>query len=87
MITITIVREIKLKGGKQSYERKLQCFKSMDVARKEISPIVREMKQAEKDKRIPKCRIEAVSWDTPSEKSLIIELDAIKQENLKNEPF
>ena len=50
---------------------------SMDKARKEIAPIVKEMKTAKREKREPTIRIDGASYDTNSEKSLLLELDAI----------
>ena len=49
----------------------------MDKARKEITPIVTEMKIAKAQKREPTIRIDAVSYDTKSEKSLLLETKAI----------
>lgn len=76
MITLTIVEEVK-KNKVTSYVRKMKMFSSTDVARKEIVPIVREMKSAKREKRVPKIRIDAVSYDTKSEKNLLLETDAI----------
>lgn len=85
MITLTIIEEVKT-GKTISYKRKLKLFSSIDKARKEITPIVREMKSAKKEKREPKIRINAVSYDTKSEKSLLLELDAITSvENERSE--
>ena len=85
MITLTIIEEVKT-GKTISYKRKLKLFSSIDKARKEITPIVREMKSAKKEKREPKIRIIAVSYDTKSEKSLLLELDAITSvENERSE--
>ena len=61
----------------------MKLFSSTDMARKEIVPIVKEMKLAKKQKREPKVRIDAVSYDTKSEKSLLLELHAI--ESIENE--
>lgn len=52
-------------------------FHSVDKARQEIVPIVKEMKTAIKEKRVPTIKIDAVSYDTKSEKTLLLELDAI----------
>lgn len=61
----------------------MNLFSSTDMARKEIVPIVKEMKLAKRQKREPKVRIDAVSYDTKSEKSLLLELHAI--ESIENE--
>lgn len=61
----------------------MKLFSSTDMARKEIVPIVKEMKLAKRQKREPKVRIDAVSFDTKSEKSLLLELHAI--ESIENE--
>lgn len=76
MITATIVKQIK--AGKQVlYDRKVRLFHSMDKARKELDPIVKEMRLAKREKREPKERIDGVSYDTKSEKALLLELKAI----------
>ena len=61
----------------------MKLFSSTDMARKEIVPIAKEMKLAKRQKREPKVRIDAVSYDTKSEKSLLLELHAI--ESIENE--
>lgn len=61
----------------------MKLFSSTDMARKEIVSIVKEMKLAKRQKREPKVRIDAVSYDTKSEKSLLLELHAI--ESIENE--
>lgn len=61
----------------------MKLFSSTDLARKEIVPTVKEMKLAKKQKREPKVRIDAVSYDTKSEKNLLLELHAI--ESIENE--
>ena len=87
MITLTIVEEVK-SGKTISYKRKMKLYHSMDKAKKEILPIVKEMKLAKHQKRIPSIRIDAVSYDTKSEKSLLLELDAITSiENERSEDY
>ena len=71
-ITLTIVKK---KGN--VYERKMIIYHSLDKARKEIAPIAKEMRIAEKLNKVPNVRIEAVSYDTKSEKSLLLETRAI----------
>ena len=82
MITLTILK--KGKSGKGlTYKRELKLYHSMDLAKKEIVPIVKEMELAEHMKRAPSVKIDAVSYDTSSEKSLLLELRAIK--SIENE--
>lgn len=76
MITLTIVEQQK-NGKRVEFKRYLKLFHSMDKAKKSIIPIVKEMKQAKKEKREAKIRIDGVSYDTKSEKTLLLELDAI----------
>ena len=76
MITLTIVKAVKT-GKNVSYKRQIKMYHSMDNAKKDIVPIVKEMKIAKREKRDPAIRIDAVSYDTKSEKSLLLELDAI----------
>ena len=82
MITLTIVEEVKT-GKTTAYQRRMKLFSSTDKARKEIVPIVKEMKVAKSQKRTPSIRIDAVSYDTKSEKNLLLELHAI--ESIENE--
>lgn len=82
MITLTIVEQKKVKGLLK-YERSIKVFKSIDKARQFIKPIVKEMQIAKKEKREPKIKIDAVSYDTPSEKQLLLELHAV--ESIDNE--
>ena len=76
MITLTIVEQVK-SGKLINYKRSLKLYHSMDKARKDIIPIVREMKLAKSQKRDPTIRIDAVSYDTRSEKELLLETKAI----------
>ena len=76
MITLTIVKQVK-KGSQITWKKELKMFNSVDKARKEITPIVREMKVAKKEKREPKIAIKAVSYDLKSEKTMLLETDAI----------
>ena len=85
MITLTIVKQVK-KGSIIKYVREMKCFNSVDKCRKEIIPIVREMKTAKKLKRDPTIAIKAVSYDYKSEKTMLLETDAIVSiENEKDE--
>lgn len=76
MITLTIV-EKKKSGSRITTNRYLKLFKSLDEAKKAIIPISKEMKRAAKAKEEPSIRIDAVSYDSKSEKTLLLELDAI----------
>ena len=76
MVTLTIVEQVK-NGRRVEPKRSLKLFHSMDKAKKFIIPIVKEMKSAKKEKREPLIRIDGVSYDTKSEKTLLLELDAI----------
>lgn len=76
MITLTIVKQVK-KGSQVTWKKELKMFNSVDKARKEITPIVREMKVAKKQKRDPQIAIKAVSYDLKSEKTMLLETDAI----------
>ena len=76
MITLTIVEQVK-NGRRVEPKRSLKLFHSMDKAKKFIIPVVKEMKIAKKEKREPFIRIDGVSYDTKSEKTLLLELDAI----------
>ena len=76
MITITLV-ENKVVKGRPTITRKIVLYHSLDKARKEIPAYVKEMKLAKKEKRTPKYYIDGVSYDTKSEKSLLLELRAI----------
>ena len=85
MITLTIIKRVK-NGSIVTFKRELKLFRSMDKARKEIIPIVEEMQLAKAQKRAPEVRIDAVSYDTKSEKSLLLETRAITSiENEKHE--
>ena len=76
MITLTIVEQ-KTTSKRVEYKRSLKLFHSMDKARAYILPVVREMSVAKSEKRDPKIRIDGVSYDTSSEKTLLLELKAI----------
>ena len=76
MITLTIIKKVKT-GSIVSFKRELKLFRSMDKARQEIIPIVEEMQLAKSQKRAPEVRIDAVSYDTKSEKNLLLETRAI----------
>lgn len=76
MITLTLVEQVK-KGYRVETKRYMKLYHSMDKARKEIVPIVKEMKLAKREKRVPKIRIDGVSYDTRSERALLLELRVI----------
>lgn len=77
MITLTIVEQVK-KGSRVESKRSIKLIHSMDKARKVIPPIVAEMNSAKKEKRDPKISIDAVSYDSKSERTMLLELNAIK---------
>ena len=76
MITLTIIEQVKTKN-RVDYKRQLVLIHSTDQARKVIVPIVKEMKLAKKENRKPSKAINGVSYDTKSERTLLLELDAI----------
>lgn len=76
MITLTITEQVK-NGKRIELKRHMKLFHSSDKAKKFIQPVVKEMKLAKKEKRDPLIRIDGVSYDTKSEKVLLLELDAI----------
>ena len=76
MISITLV-ETKVVKGKSEVKRRIVFYHSLDKARKEIPVYVKEMKLAKKEKRTPKYLIDGVSYDTSSEKSMLLELHAL----------
>ena len=86
MITLTLNEEIK-KGKVYEYKRYIKLFHSVDKAKQFIIPVVQEMKLAKKEKRNPKISIYGVSYDTKSEKSLLLELDAISSIENEHEDY
>ena len=86
MITLTIVEQVKIKN-RVNYTRKMKLFHSMDKARAYIQPVVKEMKLAKSQKRQPSIRIDGVSYDTKSEKTLLLELDAIVSVENENNDY
>lgn len=76
MITLTIA-EMKKDGKLLKFQRTIKMFKSKDKAEKFIVPIVEEMEEAKRQKREPRKNIVAVSYDSNSEKKLLVELGAI----------
>lgn len=78
MITLTIVKKTKKKNGTIIVDKNIHCFKSIDSAKKVLLPIMREVKQAEKEKRDPDVYIDGVSFDSKSERNLLIELGVIE---------
>lgn len=86
MITLTIVEQVK-NGKRVESKRYLKLFHSVDKAKKFIIPVVKEMKIAKSEKREPKTRIDGVSYDTKSEKTLLLELDAITSIENEHEDY
>ena len=82
MITLTIA-EMKKDGKLLKFQRTIKMFKSKDKAEKFIVPIVEEMEEAKRQKREPRKNIVAVSYDSNSEKKLLVELGAIVFNNEK----
>ena len=76
MITITLEETKEVKGRPQ-VTRRIVMYHSLDKARKEIPNYVKEMRLAKREKRTPKYRIDGVSYDTTSEKSMLLEMHAI----------
>lgn len=76
MITLTLMEQVK-SGKLVKTKRSMKLFHSMDEAKKFIVPVVKEMQLAKKEKRDPLKRIDGVSYDTKSEKTLLLELNAI----------
>lgn len=76
MITLTIVEQVK-KNKLVSYKRSIKIFHSTDKAKKFIIPVVKEMKIAKANGTVPSVRIDGASYDSKSEKALLLELDAI----------
>ena len=68
MISVTYV--------KAGNVREIKLYKSLDKAKKDITPVVKEMRQAEKEKRKPKTYIDAVSYDHSSERTWLLEIGA-----------
>ena len=77
MITLSIT-ERKKKGKNLETSRSMKLFHSTEEARKFIRPAVREMEAAKKEGREPKVKIEAVSYDTQGERTMLLELGAFE---------
>ena len=76
MITLTIVKRSNVKGVKKETQS-LEMFKDTDKARKFILPIAKEMDVCRQTNQIPSTEIIAVSYDTDSEKSMLLATRAI----------
>jgi len=82
MITATIKETKKVKGIKVE-TRKVRCYHSLDKARKELSPIAKDMEVARQKAKQGQPYIEppvvilGVSYDVKSEKNLLLEIRAI----------
>ena len=77
MITLSIM-ERKAKGKSFETVRSMKLFHSTDEARRFIKPAVKEMDAAKKEGREPKIKIEAVSYDTDGERTMLLELGAFE---------
>lgn len=77
MITLSVTSR-KKKGKAFEESRDIKTYRSMEEARKQIRVIVREMNAAKRENRPPVTRIDAVSFDTEGERSMLIELGAFE---------
>ena len=80
MITLSVM-ERKAKGKTFETVRSMKLFRSTDEARRFIKPAVKEMDVAKKENREPKIKIEAVSYDTEGERTMLLELGAFESAN------
>ena len=80
MITLTYVEQVK-NGKVVTPKRTIKCFHSMDKAKKFIEPIIQEMHEAKLKKKDPIRKIEGVSYDSKSEKAMLLELRVINRPN------
>lgn len=76
MITATI-KETKKVNKVLTEERNIVCYHSIDKARSELRPIAKEMSVCQKLGKKPAKEVVAVSYDTKSEKALLLELRVI----------
>lgn len=76
MITLTIVEHVKT-GKRVEVKRSIKLFNSVDKAKEFIGPVVKEMQKAKKEKREATIYIDGVSYDSNSEKTLLMEMKAI----------
>lgn len=76
MITLTIIKRT-TKAGQKVETRSLECINSIDKAKKKILPIVKEMEVASQTNKKPAIEIVAVSYDTNSEKEMLLATRAI----------
>lgn len=72
MITVTLKSKACIKDAK-SFKRQIQCFNSVDKAKKELLPIVA------KSRKGGDIEIEGVSFDLESEKTMLKEIGALKE--------
>lgn len=76
MITATIVTRAK-KHGIYTESRKMHLFHTMDKAKKILAPIADTQVECRKKKVTPPQEILSVSYDTDSERKLLLEIRAI----------
>ena len=76
MITLTLIKLVK-KDKITTSIRTIAKYHSTDKARKDIADIMNEVNEAKRLKREPKIRIDGVSYDTKSERTMLLELKAI----------
>ena len=77
MITLSILERVK-KGKSFETSRSMKLFHSTDEARRFVKSAVKEMDVAKKEGRDPKIKIEAVSYDTEGERTMLLELGAFE---------
>ena len=77
MITLTIKEKV-VANKLTKFTTTIKVFKSTDIARKFIKPIIIEMDNAEKKGVQPKISIIGVSYELDSERRFLIETGALK---------
>lgn len=77
MITLTIFEKVKV-GNRLTTQRRLAMYSSLDKLKKDIVPIIQEMNKATKEKREPNKAIVGVSYDSESERKLLVDVGALK---------
>lgn len=77
MITLSVI-ERKKQGKSLSLVRSMKVFHSTEEARRFIRPAVREMDAAKREGREPNIKIDAVSYDTQGERTMLLELGAFE---------
>ena len=79
MITCTIIEnKVDKKTKLRKVNRFIKIFKSLDKAKEYLTPITIEMVKAKKEHRKPNIYVHAVSFDSKTEKELLVGLGAIE---------